>query len=144
MIQPGSKRTHSGKASWQSPQAVHFSISIYRGAQDKVAVKSPACPRQFDQSGQWHNIDMVLSGISADRLGEMVHKSQLLVGNVRSSWVISPPMAGRFVNQNHIPAGFGQIHGRFHTADATADYQNCVALIRHFCIPVSYLLKSAD
>ena len=88
---PGVNRTASGKCLWHSPHAVHFSISIYLGSVTSVAIKLPASPVNSTSwvmgcKSRWSCL------VVSDKCGDTVHKSQLLVGKVLSSWVINPPM----------------------------------------------------
>src|SRR4030042_1250251 len=77
----------------QSPQPVHFSGSTLLAFLRRTAVKSPSSPLRSTRSVYVRS--STLGCLPAPTsLGARMHMAQSLVGNVLSSWVMTPPMVG--------------------------------------------------
>jgi len=80
-----------GQTAAQSPQPVHLERSTYRGAFVSLTVKRPASP-STDSTVRRVRISTLGCLPTSTSLGERMQAEQSLVGNVLSSWAMTPPM----------------------------------------------------
>jgi len=85
----------TGQFSTQLPQPVQRSILILRGRFLTFTLKFPADP-STDSRSAYVIISIFRCRPTSTSFGEIIHMAQSLVGNVLSSWAITPPMDGDF------------------------------------------------
>ena len=79
----------------QVPQPVQMSVLTLRARFLILTLKSPAEP-SMDSISAYVMISILRCRPTSTSLGEIIHMVQSLVGNVLSSWDITPPMAAFF------------------------------------------------
>jgi hypothetical protein len=85
----------TGQFSTQLPQPVQMSVLTLRARLFTLTLNFPAEP-STDSMSAYVSISIFKCRPTSTSLGEIIHMAQSLVGNVLSSWDMTPPMEGDF------------------------------------------------